>query len=240
MYDPITIFLIVWGLFFVDFFLRLRFLPREIPLAFVVKLLCCCWILSIFACLESFWFLHQIWRTVLLGKVFLVAGSFFSSLWIYSAIPFWLVEFLLRNSWDSLMGVFLYVICHSPLVVFNILPLSLLLVSLIMCQLDFVSLCIPPWVYPAWNALCFLHLVDYFLSHVQEVFRYYLFILFYFLTLQYCIGFAIYMNNFSGPFSLSSPSGTPIMQMLLHLMLSQRSLRLSSFLSFFFLHSALQ
>ena len=39
MYDPITIFLIVWGLFFVDFFLRLRFLPREIPLAFVVKLL---------------------------------------------------------------------------------------------------------------------------------------------------------------------------------------------------------
>ena len=35
-------------------------------------------------------------------------------------------------------------------------------------------------------------------------------------------------NTFSGPFSLSSPSGTPIMQMLVHLMLSQRSLRLSS------------
>ena len=36
-------------------------------------------------------------------------------------------------------------------------------------------------------------------------------------------------NIFSGPSSLSSPSGTPIMRMLLRLMLSQRSLRLSSF-----------
>jgi len=33
---------------------------------------------------------------VMLGRVFLVAGSF-SSLGIYHAIPFWLVEFLLRN-----------------------------------------------------------------------------------------------------------------------------------------------
>ena len=41
-------------------------------------------------------------------------------------------------------------------------------------------------------------------------------------------------NVFSGPFCLSSPSGTPIMQMLLCLMLSQRSLRL---FSFFFFHS---
>ena len=38
------------------------------------------------------------------------------------------------------------------------------------------------------------------------------------------------------PFCLYSPSGIPIMQMLLHLMLSQRSLKLSSFLfiPFFF------
>ena len=35
-----------------------------------------CWILLTFACLESFWFLHQIWRRVLLGRVFLVVGSF--------------------------------------------------------------------------------------------------------------------------------------------------------------------
>ena len=40
MYDPI--FLIVLGLFFVGLFLHLGFLPREIPLAFVVKLVWCC------------------------------------------------------------------------------------------------------------------------------------------------------------------------------------------------------
>ena len=38
MYDPITIFLIVLGLFSVGLFLLLCFLPREGPLAFVVKL----------------------------------------------------------------------------------------------------------------------------------------------------------------------------------------------------------
>ena len=67
----------------------------------------------------------------------------------------------------------------------------------------------------------FLDLIDYFLSHVWDVFTYYLF------------------KYFSGPFSLSSPSGTPIMQILVFLMLSQSSLKLSSFFCFshFFLHS---
>ena len=37
MYDPITIFLIVLGLFSVGLFL-LCFLPREVPLAFILKL----------------------------------------------------------------------------------------------------------------------------------------------------------------------------------------------------------
>ena len=37
-------------------------------------------------------------------------------------------------------------------------------------------------------------------------------------------------HTFSGPFSFSSPSGIPIMQMLVHLKLSQRSHRLSLFL----------
>ena len=32
MYNPITIFLIVLGLFSVDLFLLLHFLPREVPL----------------------------------------------------------------------------------------------------------------------------------------------------------------------------------------------------------------
>ena len=44
---------------------------------------------------------------------------------------------------------------------------------------------------------------------------------------------------FSYPFFFSS-SGTPIIRMLVHLILSQRSLRLSSALSFFLLYSALQ
>ena len=45
-------------------------------------------------------------------------------------------------------------------------------------------------------------------------------------------------NIFSGPFSLPSPSGTPEMQMLVHLMLSQMSHKLYSFFyyySFFYI-----
>ena len=80
IYDSITIFLVVLHLFSVDFFLLLFFLPREVPLAFVVKLAWWCWILLTFACLESFWFLHQIWRRVLLGRKILVIGSTLSSL----------------------------------------------------------------------------------------------------------------------------------------------------------------
>ena len=38
--DSITIFLIVLGLFFVGLSLLLCFLPGEVPLAFVVKLVC--------------------------------------------------------------------------------------------------------------------------------------------------------------------------------------------------------
>ena len=38
MYDPITIFLIVLGLFCGDLSLLLCFRPREVPLVFVVKL----------------------------------------------------------------------------------------------------------------------------------------------------------------------------------------------------------
>ena len=42
MYDPITIFLIILGLFCVGLFLFLCFLPREAPLAFIVKLIWWC------------------------------------------------------------------------------------------------------------------------------------------------------------------------------------------------------
>ena len=96
-FDPVTIFLIVFGLFFVGIFLLLCFLRREVPLAFVVKVVSWCWILLTFACQENFWFLHQIWIRVLLGRVCLVVGSSLSSPKLYHAIPFWHGEFLLRN-----------------------------------------------------------------------------------------------------------------------------------------------
>ena len=79
VYDRITIFLIVLDLFSIGLSLLLCFLPREVTLALVVKLIWWCWILLTFACLERFWFLHQIWRRVLLGRVFLVIGSSLSS-----------------------------------------------------------------------------------------------------------------------------------------------------------------
>ena len=35
-------------------------------------------------------------------------------------------------------------------------------------QFDYyMSRCIPPWVCPSWDSLCFLDLVDYFFSHVR-------------------------------------------------------------------------
>ena len=66
------------------------------------------------------------------------------------------------------------------------------------------------------GCLGFLDLVGYFLSHAREVFIYYL------------------LKYFLMVFLLSSYSGTPMIQMLGHLTLSQRSLRLSSFLLIFF------
>ena len=49
---------------------------------------------------------------------------------------------------------------------FNILSLSLIFVSLITICL---GVFIPPWAYTAWDSLCFLDWVDYFLSHVREI-----------------------------------------------------------------------
>ena len=41
-------------------------------------------------------------------------------------------------------------------------------------SLGLSSLDKPPWVYPAWDSLPFLDLVDHSLSHIREVFSYYL------------------------------------------------------------------
>ena len=68
---------------------------------------------------------------------------------------------------------------------------------------------VSPWVYLVWNSLCLLDLIGYFLLHVGEIFNY------------------NPSKNLSCPFFFSS-SGTHIIQMLVHLTWSQRSLRLSS------------
>ena len=110
------------------------------------------------------------------------------------------------------MGVPLYVICHFSLAAFNNFSLSLIFATLItMCLGVFLvgfilygTLC-TSWT---WVAFSFPTLGKF--------------------------STIISSNIFSGPFSLSSPSGTPIMRMLLHLMLPQKSLRLSSFLFILF------
>ena len=74
-----------------------------------------------------------------------------------------------------------------------------------------MSWCDPPQVLLVWNCLCFLDLDVYFLSQLGK----------------FSVTFS--SNQFSATFSFSSPSGTPIMQVLVYLML-MRSLKLSSFL----------
>ena len=106
------------------------------------------------------------------------------------------------------MWIPLYIICHFALVAFNLLSLSLIFLNLITVCLDVFSLNLS-----FWDSVYFLSLVDYLLSLAFRKFS------------------AISASNIlSGPLSPSSPSGTPIKWMLMCLMLSQRSLRLSSFL----------
>ena len=75
---------------------------------------------------------------------------------------------------------------------------------------------VSPWIYPVWYSLCLLNLIDYFLFHVGE--------------------FSIIISSkfFSYPFFFSSSSRTPIIQILMHLVLSQRSQSLSSVLFILF------
>ena len=41
-----------------------------------------------------------------------------------------------------------------------------------------MSWCVSPWVYPVWDPLCLLDLIDYFRYHVGEIFNYNLFKIF--------------------------------------------------------------
>ena len=105
------------------------------------------------------------------------------------------------------MGFPLYVTCCFSLAAFNILSLCLVFVSLIS-----MSCHVCPWVYPVWDFLYLLNLIDYFLFHIGEIFNYNL--------------FKIFLYSFF----FSSSSVIPIIRMLVHLILSQRSLRRSSVL----------
>ena len=121
-------------------------------------------------CLSGkFWFLHQIWGRISLGRDCLVGCRFFPFITLNMSCCSGVYSFC-WESVDSLMRVPMYIICHLPFAAFNISSLSLMFVSLIT-----MSWCVPPWVYPALDSLCFLDLVDYFLSHVSKVFSYYLF-----------------------------------------------------------------
>ena len=111
------------------------------------------------------------------------------------------------------MGIPLCIICCFSLAAFNICSLCLIFVNLI--NYVNVSWGVSPWVYPVWDSMGFLDLCDDFLPHSREVFNYYL--------LEY------FLMAF-----LSSSSGTPMIRMLGRFTLSQRSLRLSSFLLIFF------
>ena len=109
------------------------------------------------------------------------------------------------------MGVPLYVICHFSLVAFNILSLSLIFVILITVCLSvfLLGFILLGTLCASWTWLTISFPMSGKFSAI------------------------ISSNIFSGPFSLISPFGTHIMQVLVHLM-SQRCLRLSSFLFILF------
>ena len=111
------------------------------------------------------------------------------------------------------MGVPLYIICHFSLAAFNNFSLSLIFASLITMCLDMFLLgfILPGTLCASWTWVGFS-----------------------FSALGKC-STIIFSNIFSVPFCLSSPSETPMMRMLLHLMLS-----CLHFFSFFFLYSVLQ
>ena len=100
--------------------------------------------------------------------------------------------------------------CFS-LAAFNILSLCLVFVSLIN-----MSCCVSHWVYPEWDSLCLLDLIDYFLFHVGEIFNYNL--------------FKMFLIPFPFPFFFWDPYNLNVGALIW----SQRSLRLSSALLFLF------
>ena len=128
---------------------------------------------------------------------------------MYHTIPFWLVEVSIEKLADNLWEFHFILFVTFPFFYYFIFVFNF-------HHFDYyVFQCVPPWVYPAWDSFCFLDLGTFpILGNFSAI---------------------ISSNIFSGPFYLSS-SGTPIMRMLVHLMLSQRSLRLCPFLFILFFY----
>ena len=143
----------------------------------------------------------------LLGKVISV-GGFFSFHHIKYILPLPSgLQISAEKSASNLIRVPLYVICFFSLAAFNIFSLSLILVSLI-------------------NMCLGVFLLGFILYGTRCASRIWVSGSFPMLRKFSAI---ISWNIFSVPFPLSYPSGTPIIWMLVHLTLSQSSLRLSSF-----------
>ena len=138
MYDPITIFLIVLVLFPVGLFLLLCFLPREIALAFVVKLVWWCWTLN-FCLTVKIWFLHQFWMRSLLisSNLVMISSNLGCRFFTFCTLNISLLAcgVSIERSTVNHMGFPLYVTYCFSLADFNILSLCLISVSLInMCS----------------------------------------------------------------------------------------------------------
>ena len=111
MYDPITVFLIVWDLFSVGLFLHLCFLPREVPLAFIVKAGLVL-LNSLDFCLSGKFISPSYVNESLAGQC--VLGCRFFPFISFSILCHSLLacRVSVEKSADSLMEVSLYVICH--------------------------------------------------------------------------------------------------------------------------------
>ena len=152
----------------------------------------------------------------LLGTVILVA-YFFAFSTLYPVISFWPAEFLAERSAVKCMGFPLYVTCCFSLAACNILSLCLIFVSL-----TSMFVCVFILGFILYGTLC----------------TFWIWLTISFSTLGK-FSTIISSKMFLYPFFFSY-SGTPIIRMLVHLLLSQRSLRLSSVLFILFPFSVLQ
>ena len=101
-----------------SFSLLLPFLTA-VPLASVAELVWWRYIVLDFFCLGNSLFGLLSWLRVLLGKVALVAGLWFSLLGIFFAILFWLGAFPLRSQLLTLLGLPCMLLSVSPLLPFR-------------------------------------------------------------------------------------------------------------------------